>query len=339
MKLKVEYVSAGSITPYKGNAKLHPPAQIEQIKASIQEFGFNDPIAVWHGEIVEGHGRLMAAEDLGIDKLPIIRLDDLTDEQRRGYILAHNKLTMNSGFDPELLAIELDNLPELDMEQFGFELPGLEDGGALYGDERLRTNDAYNLDKMTELTADFWEMPVIKAETHVPADLISFNYAKTSKDKSAGVHFYIDDYQFERIWNKPEKYLPVLKEYDCIISPDFSLYNDMPMPMKIWNTYRNRKIGAWYQSKGITVIPNVRWDNEATYQFAFAGIEKGGVIAVSTISLKKEFRQMFLDGMEECIRRIEPQKILLYGGTIEFDSHGIEIIPFKNKAAERLRGE
>ena len=125
MKLKVEYVPADSIKPYAGNAKLHPAEQVEQIKKSIARYGFNDPIAVWHDEIVEGHGRLLAAAELGIDKLPVIRLDGLTDEQRRGYILAHNKLTMNSGFDPELLAVELEKLPELDMEQFGFELPEL----------------------------------------------------------------------------------------------------------------------------------------------------------------------------------------------------------------------
>ena len=339
MKLKVEYIPIENIKPYAGNAKKHPAEQIEQIKQSIQEFGFNDPLAIWKDEIVEGHGRVIAAKELGMDKIPVIRLDGLTDEQRRAYTLVHNKLTMNSGFDPELLAVELENLPELDMEQFGFELPELPDGGAVYGRERLRTDDAYNLDKATELTADFWEMPVIKKESHIPNDLISFNYAKTSKDKSAGVHFYIDDYQFERVWSKPERYLPILKEYDCMISPDFSLYADMPMPMKIWNTYRNRFLGAWYQSKGIKVIPNIRWDNEQTYQFAFAGVEKGSVIACSTVSLKTEFRQMFLDGMEECIRRIEPAKILLYGGEIEFDSHGIEVIRFDNKAVKRLKGE
>ena len=98
-KLKVEYVPLGTITPYKGNAKLHPRSQIEQIKESIRLMGFKDPIGVWRGEIVEGHGRYMAAQELGLDEVPIIRLDDLTDEQRRAYTLIHNKLTMNSDFE------------------------------------------------------------------------------------------------------------------------------------------------------------------------------------------------------------------------------------------------
>lgn len=119
--LKVEYVDTESLRPYANNAKLHPAEQIEQIKRSIEEFGFNDPIAVWHeNEIIEGHGRLIAAIELGLEEVPIIRLDELTDEQRRAYMLVHNKLTMNSGFDFELLDMELEDI-ELDMEQFGFE--------------------------------------------------------------------------------------------------------------------------------------------------------------------------------------------------------------------------
>ena len=82
MNLSIEYVPISEITPYERNAKLHPEEQIEQIKRSIEEFGFNDPIAVWHGEIVEGHGRLMAARELELDTLPVIKLDELTDEQR-----------------------------------------------------------------------------------------------------------------------------------------------------------------------------------------------------------------------------------------------------------------
>lgn len=118
--LSVEYVNIDSIKPYERNAKLHPDEQIEQICKSIKEFGFNDPLGVWNNEIVEGHGRYIAAKKLGIKELPIIRLDDLTDEQRRAYMLAHNKLTMNSDFDLELLNQELDNL-SFDMSAFGFE--------------------------------------------------------------------------------------------------------------------------------------------------------------------------------------------------------------------------
>lgn len=121
-KLKIEYVPIDSIKPYENNAKLHPKEQIEQIKKSMQEFGNIDPIGVWHNEIVEGHGRFQAAKELGIDIVPVIRLDELTDEQRKAYALVHNKLTMNSDFDADLLDFELNDILDIDMEQFGFNI-------------------------------------------------------------------------------------------------------------------------------------------------------------------------------------------------------------------------
>lgn len=123
MELKIEYVPIEGIKPYAGNAKTHPAEQIEQIKKSIEKFGFRDPVATWHGEIVEGHGRIIAASELGIDIVPVIRLDDLTDEQRRAYALVHNKLTMNSPFNIDLLNMELNELADfdIDMSEFGFE--------------------------------------------------------------------------------------------------------------------------------------------------------------------------------------------------------------------------
>lgn len=121
-KLVVEYWPISKITPYARNAKMHPAHQIEQIKKSINEFGFRDPIAVWHGEIVEGHGRLIAAKELKMSEVPVIVLDDLTDEQRRAYALVHNKLTMNSDFDLELLDMELGDIEDIDMGDFGFDL-------------------------------------------------------------------------------------------------------------------------------------------------------------------------------------------------------------------------
>ena len=134
-ELKVVMVPTDDLVMYEGNAKLHPHEQVDQIAASIEEFNFADPIAAWHNEdgesvIIEGHGRLMAAKKLGIEELPVIYLDYLTDEQRRAYGLVHNKLTMNSDFDFELLQNELDMVTNIDMEDFGFvevEMPDIDD--------------------------------------------------------------------------------------------------------------------------------------------------------------------------------------------------------------------
>lgn len=122
MKLKIEYMPTAELKPYANNAKIHTAEQIDQIKESIQEFGMNDPIAIWkNNEIIEGHGRLIACSELGIDTVPVIRLDSLTDEQRRAYMLVHNKLTMNTDFDIDILNLELESIQEYDMSDYGFD--------------------------------------------------------------------------------------------------------------------------------------------------------------------------------------------------------------------------
>ena len=125
--MKIELLTIDKIKMYENNAKLHPREQIEQIKKSILEFGNNDPIAVdEHNVIIEGHGRFVALKELGYDEVEIIRLSHLTDEQKRAYILAHNKLTMNSGFDMDILELELEDITNIDMEDFGFDFEEIE---------------------------------------------------------------------------------------------------------------------------------------------------------------------------------------------------------------------
>ena len=352
-ELKIEYVDIKSIKPYKKNARKHSKESVDVIAESIQEFGMADPIAVWKNTIVEGHGRLLACKKLGLEKVPIVRLDYMTDEQRKAYTLAHNKTQEFSSWDFDLLPNELEHIFDVDMSKFGFELTkeefGLEpeqeqeeeedeiDEG-YYGDERERTNKAYNLDLVDydRLDQDFWQMPVIKNNGYIPKDLIGFNYAKTNEEKNVGIHFYIDDYQFERLWNDPEKYVEVLVDYDCILSPDFSLYMDMPMPMKIWNIYRSRFIGAYYQSKGLRVIPTISWAEKETFDFCFKGIPKGSIVSISTIGVKqdKDALQIWKDGVTEMIKQIQPSCILVYGGELEFDYGNIKIIYFNNKVTE-----
>ena len=125
--LKIEYLPAEELKTYRNNAKVHTQEQIEQIKKSIQEFGMNDPIAIWkNNEIIEGHGRLRACIELGLNEIPVIRLDNLSDEQRKAYALVHNKLTMNTDFSIDLLNLELEEIESIDMSDFGFVLEDIE---------------------------------------------------------------------------------------------------------------------------------------------------------------------------------------------------------------------
>ena len=117
----VFYVSPLQLIPYENNAKIHDEEQIEQIAESIRLFGFNDPIGVdENNNIIEGHGRVLAAIKMGLDKVPVFHIDGLTDQQKKAYMLVHNQLTSFSPFDNEILQRELSSITEFDMEQFSF---------------------------------------------------------------------------------------------------------------------------------------------------------------------------------------------------------------------------
>ena len=289
--------------------------------------------------IIEGNGRYEALKQLGIKQVPCIELNNMTEEQKKAYILVHNKLNMDTGFDVDILNDELLNIDTIDMNDFGLEIK-FDD--IFKENERHRTNDTYNLGIMdNENVSDFWQMPIIKNDNFIPSKLIGFNYAKTSKEKNVGIHFYLDDYQFERLWNKPEEYVDILKQYECILSPDFSLYMDMPMPMKIWNIYRSRLIGQFYQSQGIKVIPTLSWAEEETFEFCFEGIPKGSIVSISTIGVKKnkEALKIWKTGVDELIKRIEPSTILIYGGKLDYDYGDIEVIYYENQVTEKFKKE
>lgn len=123
-ELKIEYLPVDSLKPYDKNARKHQDTDVQTIVSSIKEFGFDDPIGVWGKDnlIVEGHGRLLAAKKLGMDTVPVIRLDHLTDEQRRAYALAHNKTAEMSEWDFDILDGELGDIFDIDMSEFGFEV-------------------------------------------------------------------------------------------------------------------------------------------------------------------------------------------------------------------------
>lgn len=147
-KLEVEYISIDDIKTYENNAKLHPAEQIEQIKKSIQEFGFNDPIAIDENNvIIEGHGRYIACTELGIKEVPIIRLEGLDEEHKKAYMLVHNKLTMNSDFDIELLSYELEDI-SIDMSDYGFDMDDI-DIDELGTDFELPSGDKGNIEQIT----------------------------------------------------------------------------------------------------------------------------------------------------------------------------------------------
>lgn len=200
MPLQIERMSLDEIKAYPNNAKIHTAEQIEQIKESIRSFGFNDPIAIWHNEIVEGHGRFIAAQELGFKEIDVIKLDELSDEQRRAYMLVHNKLTMNTGFDMELLEFELENI-DMDMEQFGFDEDdfGLADNDEVIEDDvpedvetRCKRGDLWQLGNHRLICGDSTDSAVIdRLMEGVKADMVftdpPYNIASDSKNFASDV--------------------------------------------------------------------------------------------------------------------------------------------------------
>ncbi|MDO5564109.1 MAG: DUF4417 domain-containing protein [Eubacteriales bacterium] len=160
------------------------------------------------------------------------------------------------------------------------------------------------------------EIPIIKKVNVVPKKLISFIEALKSKSYERFIHFYIDDFQFERIWNHTNKYLNLIKKFDGVILPDFCVYRDMPLVMQKWNIYRSRAIGNFLQSNGIKVIPNIRYGDERTYDIACAGVSKNSIIAIGTNGCIKDKidRKFTDDGFEIVIQKLSPKVVIIYGG-------------------------
>lgn len=134
------------------------------------------------------------------------------------------------------------------------------------------------------------------------------------------VHFFLDDYRFETVWSQPNKALRALRPYSTLLSPGFSLYTDYPLAIQVWNTYRNRWCGAFWQQQGYTVIPTIVWSTPACYDFAFAGVAPHGLVAITTIGLAGSppiAHQYFRQGFEEMVRRLQPSAVLCYGDLLD----------------------
>lgn len=316
------------LKPYANNPRCNNDA-VDNLANSIKQFGFKVPIVIDKDNVIVcGHTRVKAAEKLQLKSVPCIIASDLTDEQIKAFRLADNKVAEKATWDMDKLDMELSELNELDfnMSDFGFEAlveaDESDDDDFFEENERERTANAYNLDDYDPIrTAGFYQMPIIKAIKDYPSSLLGFNYVLSSKPKAGqGVHFYLDDYQFERIWTEPSRYLDKLSEFDFVLTPDFSLYLDMPMAMKIWNVYRSRLIGQMLQDIGAKVIPTLSWAEADTFSFAFDGIEPGGVVSVSTIGVKRneEANKIWQAGMNEALKRLKPSCVIVYGGDIGF---------------------
>jgi len=181
----------------------------------------------------------------------------------------------------------------------------------------IKRFNAYNINCINNLELTTRNnVPILRATHSVPKKIIPFNFALSPEaDNDGYVHFFIDDYQFDRVWRNPDRYLPILSRYKGIISPDFSLFIDMPIAVQIWNVYRNRVLAAYYSQAGIDVIPSVGWSNERSYSFCFEGLPQYSTVAISTNGClsSKESVYYFTEGFNRMIETLKPTIIISYG--------------------------
>ncbi|MBR1858447.1 MAG: DUF4417 domain-containing protein [Selenomonadaceae bacterium] len=183
---------------------------------------------------------------------------------------------------------------------------------------------------------DMPECPCTAIEA--PKSIISYVDINKNVQYDAFAHFYIDDYKFDNIWNKPYKALERLKHCSGVITPDFSTYQDMPIPLKIYNTYRMRAFGYWLTTQGIAVINNVRWGTPESYDYCFSGIPQNSIVSIGTVGCIREKCnwQRFNDGLEEMVQTLKPRMILVYGSAqdkffAKYSQQGIPIIAYPSK--------
>lgn len=168
-----------------------------------------------------------------------------------------------------------------------------------------------------------YDFPLIRAQA-MNTDLldahqlIGFNYALKAKDRHLkGVHFFLHDYQFERVWNYPDRYVELLQQFSYVLSPDFSPYAGTPQATKIFNVYRNRWCGRYWQDHGINVIPTISWGTEDDLEWCLDGIEKHSIVAISTMGMGRWANFMPLkEKWNYIMNTLEPQTVLLYGKDI-----------------------
>jgi Domain of unknown function (DUF4417) len=164
-------------------------------------------------------------------------------------------------------------------------------------------------------------IPTIKNERNLPLpeQLVGYGTVRLRNPAVAGafaLHCFVDDYRLAPLWNRPYKTVAGLlnRGYGCVFSPDFSLYRDWPLALQIWNTYRNRWLGAFWQLQGLKVVPTVSWSDKTSYPFCFDGIEPSSSVALSTVGITNPIAKPFFElGFREMLLRLAPKRIFCYG--------------------------
>lgn len=326
--MEIKYLKVNELKPYERNAKMHSAEQVEHIANSIKEFGWQQPIVIdKYNIVVIGHGRLLAAQKLGLTEVPCVVADDLSDEQIKALRIVDNQVA-KSKTDNATIAEELSTILELDMEQFGFDIDTVWEFDLSDNDDEPRSSLQHNVfenqERMQFPSNNYYGFPELQATQTVGDKMIRFcDWKECENPEEYIAHFFYDDYKFMSAWREPDKYIDRLRKFKAVVAPDFSLYTDFPIALQILSCYRRQWCGAYWQSLGIDVIPDVIWGTKESFAFCFDGIPKYSTVAVSTVGVKRDKEwnnsvdSLFRDGYNEMVKRLEPTTILFYGDMID----------------------
>lgn len=149
---------------------------------------------------------------------------------------------------------------------------------------------------------------------------VGFNYCKSYEEKhmpsnEVGVHFFLNDYQFDRLWARPSDYIERLKQFKFVCAPDYSLYTDHPKAVQVFNHYKKHWLGKYWESNGLTVIPTICWSDCESFEWCFDGEPKESAVAISTkgTQMNEESKERFYAGYYQMLKRLQPKEILLFG--------------------------
>lgn len=174
--------------------------------------------------------------------------------------------------------------------------------------DRLNTRALY-------ASSNEYGIPDLPEAGFIPTELVPYNLPRAIEKAvpDSAVHFFLDDYRFETVWSQPNKSLSRIQRVGVALTPDFSLWREMPMVMQQWQVYRARWCGMWMYSHGIAVIPTVSWSTPESWKFCFLGIPRNSVVAISTVGTNDDAMPFFKRGVQAMVDEIDPSMVLVYG--------------------------
>lgn len=175
-----------------------------------------------------------------------------------------------------------------------------------------------------------WGIPDVPKAFVAPQKMIAYNDKGRCENPEPGsaIHFFLDDYRFETVWSQPLRSLARISRAGMALSPDFSLWTEMPLSMQLWQVYRSRWCAMWMHEHGIAVIPTISWSTPDSWNFCFDGVQHDSVVAISTVGVTQDSIDLFRAGLSMLWIKLRPTQILVYGRMLpELEHFPVKLYP------------